>query len=1187
MKEVFKKIMAAALTMTVLCGGLPAVSGVSTSLITAVTANAEVYSGIEVAGVEITSENADDILGDGVFSYDPLQETITIAGDYTNKELEYDYYTGESLIRATVNCTVVIAEDSVVTIPNGTFIYSSADVTIEGPGSLVLNCVSVYDNHTTGALSIIDADIDIRAGFGDGKGSGIIGGCAYVQSDQKKKCKFYAGNSRIVIDQNSSEYTSLGGFYTYTYNGCRITEPQEYSIVDSEYITDWHPTHIVIEPDEGSFIVEPDNGDNNCCSFDEGTGTLTLSGFVNRNDVFAYANDPRVRYITAERGTIFPDDCSNLFQDFRWALSFDLSEADTSRVTVMSGMFFRCSALKSLDLSSFDTGNVVDMDYMFAYCDDLENLNIRGFDTSKVASMNLMFYNCNYLPYIDLSSFDTSSVIAMDSMFGNCTRLETIYVGDLWSTAKLSVIESMFDSCGYLSGEQGTTYNGDRVDSTYARIDGGDTAPGYLTLAPCTRLDEAGGTLYLYGNVQRSTIWNYPNKKNIKHIIAEEGTVLPKDCDRMFMRFTKAESIDLSEADSSRVTNMYHLFGGLQKMTSVDLSGFDTSNTTNMMEMFYFNTSLTALDLTSFDTSKVKDMESMFEGCNSLHTISVGDHWDTSAVNESDNMFKGCNSLVGCNGTAFDSSAIDSAYARVDRGTAARGYLTGEYGVCFDEATGTLWLSKGAVKKEDVRQYANDVRVKKVITEEGADFPADSREMFKDFKSVETIDLSKAVTNKVAAMSFMFNNCQSMTSIDLSGFNTVRVHSMDGMFDYCPSVTSLDISSFDMSYVEYAEKIFFYDEALRTILVSDDWSNEYSFQAPNIFYGCESLVGGNGTEYDLYYTNINYAVIDTKAHPGLLTAKLSPDITFLHNCSFQNDLSMYYAVPKESLSGYSNIRLDVSKEEYAAGASKPTLVNRTITSYKEQTIGGVVYYMFTFDGITSTDMGSTLSAVLRADKNGVSYSSKQDKYSIKDYAMDRIQNSDSDSFKKMLVDMLNYGAAAQVHFDKNATNLVNNDLTAAQKAMGTQNLPTLKNAEKSTAVSGATATFDKKNVSFENKTVLMYRLKFATDQNMNNVKLNISYKTSSGTTVTKTIPASQFAKSGSYYIVSIDSIAITDVRSVITAKIYDGSKQISNTFQYSIESYVNNRLQNSDSETFRNLVTEMMKFGISAEEHFS
>jgi len=262
-------------------------------------------------------------------------------------------------------------------------------------------------------------------------------------------------------------------------------------------------------------------------------------------------------------------------------------------------------------------------------------------------------------------------------------------------------------------------------------------------------------------------------------------------------------------------------------------------------------------------------------------------------------------------------------------------------------------------------------------------------------------------------------------------------------------------------------------------------------------------------------------------------------------------------------------------------------VKKTLTSYKEQTIGGVVYYMFTFDGITSTDMGSTLTASLLADKNGVTYSTKPDKYSIKDYAMDRIQNSSSATFKKMLVDMLNYGAAAQVHFDKNSAHLANSDLTAAQKKMGTQTLPTLKNAEKTTAVSGATATFDKKNVSFENKTVLMYRLKFATGQNMANVKLKLTYKTSSGTSVTKTIPASQFTKSGSYYIVSIDSIAITDVRSVITAKIYDGSKQISNTFQYSIESYVYNRLNNSDSETFKNLVTEMMKFGISAEEHFS
>jgi hypothetical protein len=381
--------------------------------------------------------------------------------------------------------------------------------------------------------------------------------------------------------------------------------------------------------------------------------------------------------------------------------------------------------------------------------------------------------------------------------------------------------------------------------------------------------------------------------------------------------------------------------------------------------------------------------------------------------------------------------------------------------------------------------------------------------------------------------------------------------------------------------------MFNYCDELETILVSDKWDPDALTASGEVFLLCWKLRGGNGTVYNIDNVYSDYACIDKPSAHGYFTENTLYNVAFKHNCSFQNDLSMYYAVPKESLSGFENIRLDVTKEEYTAGAEKPALAKKTITNYKEQTIGGVVYYMFTFDGITSTDMGSTLSAVLRADKNGVTYSSKTDKYSIKEYAMDRLRNSNNATFKKMLVDMLNYGAAAQLHFNKNVSNLANKDLTAAQKAMGTQTLPTLKNAEKSTAVSGATATFDKKNVSFENKMVLMYMLKFASGQNMNNVKLNISYKTSNGTSVTKTIPASQFKKSGSYYIVSIDSIAITDVRSVITAKLYDGSKQISNTFQYSIESYVYNRLNNSDSETFRNLVTEMMKFGISAETHFA
>ena len=41
----------------------------------------------------------------------------------------------------------------------------------------------------------------------------------------------------------------------------------------------------------------------------------------------------------------------------------------------------------------------------------------------------------------------------------------------------------------------------------------------------------------------------------------------------------------------------------------------------------------------------------------------------------------------------------------------------------------------------------------------------------------------------------------------------------------------------------------------------------------NMFYGCESLVGGNGTVYDPYYVDSSYAIVDGDEGEGYLTGK--------------------------------------------------------------------------------------------------------------------------------------------------------------------------------------------------------------------------------------------------------------------------------------------------------------------------
>jgi hypothetical protein len=77
-------------------------------------------------------------------------------------------------------------------------------------------------------------------------------------------------------------------------------------------------------------------------------------------------------------------------------------------------------------------------------------------------------------------------------MFGGSNNLRTIYVGNGWSTAAVMYSNNMFYGCTSLVGGQGTTYDVNYIDKTYAHIDGGPSNPGYFS--------EKGGT-FLRGDV--------------------------------------------------------------------------------------------------------------------------------------------------------------------------------------------------------------------------------------------------------------------------------------------------------------------------------------------------------------------------------------------------------------------------------------------------------------------------------------------------------------------------------------------------------------------------------------------------------------------------------------------------------------------------------------------------------------
>ena len=124
---------------------------------------------------------------------------------------------------------------------------------------------------------------------------------------------------------------------------------------------------------------------------------------------------------------------------------------------------------------------------LFGNLNNVKEFKFYNFSTFKVKKFNYMFYECFLVTDLDISSFDTKNVTDMESMFSNCSNLKIIYVKELdgsgnagWSTASIKNSNDMFLECEKIVGGNGTTYNAEHIDATYARIDT-DGAPGYFT----------------------------------------------------------------------------------------------------------------------------------------------------------------------------------------------------------------------------------------------------------------------------------------------------------------------------------------------------------------------------------------------------------------------------------------------------------------------------------------------------------------------------------------------------------------------------------------------------------------------------------------------------------------------------------------------------------------------------------
>ena len=181
--------------------------------------------------------------------------------------------------------------------------------------------------------------------------------------------------------------------------------------------------------------------------------------------------------------------------------------------------------------------------------------------------------------------------------------------------------------------------------------------------------------------------------------------------------------------------------------------------------------------------------------------------------------------------------------------------------------------------------------------------PTTTFDWFYGMQKLQSITgMSYLNTSEVTNMSLMFQNCYLLTSLDLSHFNTSKVTDMGGMFSNATSLTSLDLSSFNTSKVTNMGWMFNQCSNLRTIYVGNGWSTAAVTSSTNMFSGCTSLVGGQGTTYNASNPkDKTYAHIDGgTSNPGYFTAATEAYACYT---SSNTTLTFYYDSQRSSRPG--------------------------------------------------------------------------------------------------------------------------------------------------------------------------------------------------------------------------------------------------------------------------------------------
>ena len=408
---------------------------------------------------------------------------------------------------------------------------------------------------------------------------------------------------------------------------------------------------------------------------------------------------------------------ANKDTNMKYLISAYFYNLNSTVLANLDNMFYGCESLKTvIDLNDIKTEPIVNMSYMFYNCKSLEYLDLSIFNTSSVQTMKSLFEGCSSLKYLDISHFNLENCSSVNRMFRNVNNLSYINVYNVEDPKELlfdllsskpkvivcqkeeyKIISSDNNKCCYFNMSINecedtnfiTLYFGEDVEYEEFGNDCKEETFNYVinnfhdtklklryysnkNFYPRLKIKK-GHKFEIYFNSSLETLKEYfspSSDPNMKYLVSVDlsnfDTSKLTDMTSTFTDCELLESVDFYNFKGSSIVNMNFLFSNCVSLKSIEFSHLESTLVAYMNNMFSGSTSLESVKFSSSEITSLINLEEMFKGCTSIKSIDLS-NFVTTSTSLMDYMFSGCSSLKYLDISKFNMEEVTNANSMFEK----------------------------------------------------------------------------------------------------------------------------------------------------------------------------------------------------------------------------------------------------------------------------------------------------------------------------------------------------------------------------------------------------------------------------------------------------------------------------------------------------------------------------------------